>query len=393
MNKNKKSYNNSRERNLLFKRNHFVLFMCIVLTAVLAITMINNQFASAGNSLQMSNNDVPEYPIHSRNYTDTGVSCNFEGCHDQIPQPWMDLTMIEETSSSVKYTIDGQTDTWPGAEGWAVLDNLENNEENGLGPGEFTIQKSEENETYTVYWVDANDTLFGRGGSNFIEIIVNKSTNSPPSPPEITGPPSGYTGETLTYQFVSEDPDGDNVYYKIDWGDGVVDEWFGDFPSGQPQTKSHIWSEPGIYYITAKARDTKGAESGWITPFEVNITIQPFEPSLKIRLKMASIGKIRVTFQNKGEGDLSDIDYIVTAQGGLFRITKRIDFTANGTIDNLPPGGKTLVSIPHESLRLRFCAAKVTITAEAGGETYIHNQLVVVLGRFVFARPILLLQP
>ena len=24
-----------------------------------------------------------------------------------------------------------------------------NNEENGLGPGEFTIQKSEENETYT----------------------------------------------------------------------------------------------------------------------------------------------------------------------------------------------------------------------------------------------------
>jgi hypothetical protein len=108
---------------------------------------------------------------------------------------------------------------------------------------------------------------------------------------------------------------------------------------------------------------------------------------------MASIGKIRVTFQNKGEGDLSDIDYTVTAKGGLFRIKKRIDFSKNGTIDNLPVGGKKVEEIPDDSLKLRFCAALVTITAETEGETFIHKQLVVVIGRFVFARPILLLQP
>ena len=83
----------------------------------------------------------------------------------------------------------------------------------------------------------------------------------------------------------------------------------------------------------------------------------------------------------------------MSAKGGLFRLTKRIDFSANGTIDNLTKGDKKLVSIPHESLKLKFCAAMVTVTAETGGETFTHKQLVVVLGRFVFARPILLLQP
>jgi hypothetical protein len=391
MNKNKDSYKNPKARQLSFKRSHFVLFMCIVITAVLAITMINNQFASAGNSLQMSENDTPDYPIHQRNYTDS-ISCNLEGCHDQLPQPWIEVIKIDETPSDVTYTVDGQTDTWQWIEGWAVLDDNENNEERGFGPGEFTIQKSDENETYTVYWVDSDTELFGRGGSNYTEIIVPKSENRPPSPPEITGPPSGYVGKTINYQFVSIDPDGDNVFYKIDWGDGVVDDWFGEFPSGQPQTKSHIWSEPGIYTIRAIARDINGLEGKW-NSLDVNITIQPFEPKLKIRLKMASIGKISVNFQNKGEGDLSDIQYTVTAKGGLFRLTKRIDFTENGTIDDLPAGEKTLVSIPHESLKLRFCVAMVIVTATTDGKTFTHNQFVVVLGRFVFARPILPLQP
>jgi hypothetical protein len=389
MNKNKNSYNISKERNLSFKKSHFVLFMCILLTAVLAITMINNQFASAGNSIHISNNDTPEYPIHQRNYTDS-ISCNLEGCHDQLPQPWIEVNLIDETPSEVTYTVDGQTDTWPWIEGWAVLDDNENNEERGFGPGEFTIQKDVTEKNYTVYWVDSDTELFGRGGTNFTKIIVNISENQPPSPPEITGAPSGYVGKTLSYQFVSVDPDGDDISYFIDWDDGFVENYTGIYPSGEEQTYQHIWSEPGIYTIRAKARDTKDAESGWST-YEVNITIKPIEPDLKIRLKMASIGKIRVTFENKGEGDLSDIQYTVTAKGGLFRLTKRIDFTVNGTIDNLPTGEKTVVSIPHESLKFRFCAAVVTIEAVADGETFTHKQLVVVLGRFVFARPILLI--
>jgi len=391
MNKNKNFYNTPKVRQVSFKKSHFVLLMCIVLTAVLAFTMINNQFASADNSLQMFDNNTPEYPVHPRNSTDS-ISCNYEGCHDQIPQPWIEVNKINETPSEVTYTVDGQTDTWPWIEGWAVLDNLENNIENGLGPGEFTISKGADNETYTVFWVDSDTELFGRGGSNYTDIIVPHSTNTPPTPPVITGPQSGYTGQTLTYQFVSEDSEGHKIFYYIEWGDGNFEEWDGPFQSGEAKIVEHIWSDPGIYTITAKAQDEPGLV-GKERTFEVNITIQPFEPKLKIRLKMASIGKIRVTFQNKGEGDLSDIDYTVTAKGGLFRLTKRIDFSANGTIDNLTKGDKKLVSIPHESLKLKFCAAMVTVTAETGGETFTHKQLVVVLGRFVFARPILLLQP
>jgi hypothetical protein len=392
MNKNKKSYNNSRERNLLFKRSHFVLFMCIVLTAVLAITMINNQFATAGNSLQMSNNDIPNYPIHQRNYTEN-LNCDYEGCHDQLPQPWINVVEIENTTSTVKYSVEGQTDLYNWTEGWAVLDEFDNNIDGGLGPSEFIIQKEETEKNYTVYWVDSDTELFGKGGSNYIKITVPISEDTPPTPPVITGLANGYTDNSYNYKFVSTDNEGHKIRYRvIDWGDGNSEDWSEEeYDSGQGPTYPHIWSDPGIYTITAQAR-ANGLLSEEST-FEVNITVQPFEPSLKIRLKMASIGQIRVTFENKGQGDLSGIDYTVTAKGGLFRIIKRIDFSANGTIDNLTSGEKTLVSIPHESLRLRACAAKVTITAEAGGKTFIHNQLVVVLGRFVFARPILLLQP
>jgi len=351
--------------------------------------MINNQFASADNNLQMFDNNTPDYPMHARNYTEN-LNCDYEGCHDQFPKPWINVIEIANTSSTVTYTVDGQTDLYNWSEGWAVLDDLDNNLEGGLGPGEFTINKGDVNETYRVFWVDSDTELFGRGGANYTEITVPVSEDTPPTPPNITGPASGYTDNSYNYQFVSTDNEGHKIRYYVEWGDGNIEDWSVEYNSGEGPTYPHIWSDPGIYTIRAKAL-ANGLESDW-SAFEVNITVQPFEPKLKIRLKMASIGKIRVTFQNKGQGDLSDIDYTVTAKGGLFRLKKRIDFSKNGTIDNLSAGVKKVVEIPDGSLKFRCCAALVTVNAEADGVTFEHKQLVVVLGRFVFARPILLLR-
>ncbi len=88
--------------------------------------------------------------------------------------------------------------------------------------------------------------------------------NSPGSP-TITGPPSGKVGTEYEYTFVTSDPDGNDVYYFIDWGDGTSSNWLGPFNSGEGIDVKHAWAEKGTYTIKAKAKDVHNAESDWGT--------------------------------------------------------------------------------------------------------------------------------
>jgi hypothetical protein len=90
------------------------------------------------------------------------------------------------------------------------------------------------------------------------------SDNLPPEAPLIDGPTEGIAGEDYDYTFVSNDPDTDDVYYWIQWGDGCpAVEWIGPFPSGVEATVNHTFTEQGTFTISAKARDGDWAESGW----------------------------------------------------------------------------------------------------------------------------------
>jgi hypothetical protein len=88
------------------------------------------------------------------------------------------------------------------------------------------------------------------------------SANEPPTIPDITGPTSGKQGEDLVYNFVSTDPDGDDITYCIQWGCDDPEICIGPFPSGEGQSQSHVYAE-GEYTIRINAADTNGAESDW----------------------------------------------------------------------------------------------------------------------------------
>jgi hypothetical protein len=90
-------------------------------------------------------------------------------------------------------------------------------------------------------------------------------TNNSPSAPVIDGPIEGKPGISYTYTFVSTDPEGDDVWYYIDWGDGNYEDWFGPHPSGTIIEKTHVFDNTGTYIIYAKAKDTLGSESDWGT--------------------------------------------------------------------------------------------------------------------------------
>ena len=94
--------------------------------------------------------------------------------------------------------------------------------------------------------------------------------NQPPSAPDIEGPtvkpasrPLPKVGEPWNYTFKSTDPDGDDVYYYIEWGDGTASGWIGPYASDEEVVVSHTWSEKGDFTISAKAKDIYGAESDW----------------------------------------------------------------------------------------------------------------------------------
>lgn len=96
-------------------------------------------------------------------------------------------------------------------------------------------------------------------------------SNNAPAVPTITGPASGQTNSSLSFDVQGTDPDNDQVRYTVDWGDAKSDT----SPlvnSGTTQAMPHAWAAPGTYQVKAMSTDSKGAASAWSATIAVTIT-------------------------------------------------------------------------------------------------------------------------
>lgn len=84
--------------------------------------------------------------------------------------------------------------------------------------------------------------------------------NTAPSAPSIDGESNGNVGTSYEYTVRAVDPESDEMFYNIDWGDATSTGWIGPFPSGEPQTADHIFSQKGTYTISVTAKDVYGVE-------------------------------------------------------------------------------------------------------------------------------------
>ena len=104
-------------------------------------------------------------------------------------------------------------------------------------------------------------------GKEIIE-IGQADENYPPSITIITGDTQCKMNTFNNYTFYATDPDNDDIYYLIHWGDGIVYYWMGPYKSGEKITISYCHhlmpnQKSDELMISARAKDIHNACGEW----------------------------------------------------------------------------------------------------------------------------------
>jgi hypothetical protein len=131
-------------------------------------------------------------------------------------------------------------------------------------------QDSKEDNLYLIgrscmRWTYYELNLFG-------DPTVALRLSTPPEKPLVpSGPPTGSPEKEYVFTSSTVDPDGDQLFYLFNWGDGTTSEWLGPYNSGEQVEAAHTWTTKGSYEITVKAKDVNGAMSEWSDPHAISM--------------------------------------------------------------------------------------------------------------------------
>jgi hypothetical protein len=109
---------------------------------------------------------------------------------------------------------------------------------------------------------------------------IAASSNPPDKPSTPIGRTTGKINVEYTYTSITFDPDGDQVYYLWDWGDGNNSGWLGIYNSGTTCEAKHTWNTKDNYNIKVKAKDIYGKESSWSDPLRITMPYS-YKPILR----------------------------------------------------------------------------------------------------------------
>ncbi len=175
------------------------------------------------------------------------------------------------------------------------------------------------------------------GGGLSNNVYCFEDPSRPPDPPTIDGPTEGLIDHNYEFGIRTTDPEGDNVRYYVDWGDGNTSGWIGPYPSGEEITVSHTWGEPGTYSVRARAEDTYGIKSHWSELHSITIIEGAL---LEIQPIKGGLFKVSTVIENLGGADATNVNWSITLDGGFILLGRE----TTGTIDSIPIDGEASVS-------------------------------------------------
>ena len=116
--------------------------------------------------------------------------------------------------------------------------------------------------TWTAYAYAQNNNLYY--ASDRINFQVSKTCSTQNSPPVITGiggPTSLNVNEVGKWIINAYDPDGNYLYYSVDWGDALIVPERATAASSQTSTLEHTYTNAGTYTIIFTVSDSQEAST------------------------------------------------------------------------------------------------------------------------------------
>jgi hypothetical protein len=176
--------------------------------------------------------------------------------------------------------------------------------------------------------------------------------SEPPGQPIISGPSTGIEEEEYEFIFSATDPEGDNVYYYVDWGDETGGSWIGPYESGEEATITHSWSDEGNYEIQAKAKDIYDMIGEWSSPSPITIY---GGPSVRVDTIGGGLFNVNSVIENPGGLEAENVNWRIEFDGGVI-----LGKTTAGT-NNIPALGEITISSKPV---IGFGPTQITVYAE-----------------------------
>jgi len=237
----------------------------------------------------------------------------------------------------------------------------------------YTVINLSEPMPFFVEGVDLVVTAYNKVPYN---ASVQTGNSYPPDPPAIDGPAAGKPEKEYEYTAITTDPEGDQIFYLFDWGDGTSTEWLGPYNSGEPVVASHAWSEVGNYEIKVRAKDVEEAGSKWSESHPVQIDL----PVVDIDVIKGGLFKITASIKNTGIAEAEEINWKIALDGGFILLGKE----TTGAIDIILAGEEQNVT---SNLIFGFGPTQVVMTVDIPEGSKERDQGAYVLLFFIKINP------
>ncbi len=231
---------------------------------------------------------------------------------------------------------------------------------------------------FTTEWDKNYAILFGIVQSNrdyafgYEMCIKNYSPEIPQIP---SGLSDGEIGVEYLFTTNTTDPEGDDIYYLFNWGDGSISNWIGPYKSGEIVEAVHTWDNIGVYNVRVKAKDELHSESNWSEPNTINI----YEKLCDIGAIEGGLFKVNVTIRNYATKVATGVNWSIKIDGGFMLLGKE----TTGTKD-IPASGEITIA---SKLILGFGSITVEVIADGGEFSDTRKQTGFVLLFFIKVNP------
>jgi hypothetical protein len=204
---------------------------------------------SSQSTIDITTNRPPDTPSQPSGPKTGRIQTSFE----------YSTSAVDQDGDELKYTFDWGDGT--------------TSETNLMGSGEMASAAHSWKTvgSYLVKAIATDSEGASSAWSNSLVVSISNVLNYPPNRPTTpTGPRKGYVGNSYAYLAYSRDPNGDQIRYIFDWGDGTTSET-GFMGSGKSASASKSWETQGTYYVKVRAEDSGKASSSWSNSLAVKV--------------------------------------------------------------------------------------------------------------------------